>query len=218
MALAAQDEHTSYAAQFMLQEHSRIIDAYHDLHVQKNELVKIYLTFASLPLVIVTIFLSLFKYLQPSLQTQSLTSALRTAAICLSILLVLVGTSVLMSMLRIRAEQYLYIKTINAARSYFHEEHLVPQKYLILPTSANELTFGQAEPTGRAFWEAMIVCAPNSLLVAFLVRESAYHICSLQNHVLVVGIVTFFIAALAHVLFVETWIRKTLTRLGLEVR
>jgi hypothetical protein len=51
-----------FDAKFMLQEHSRIIDAYHDLHVQKNELLKFYLAFVSIPLSVVALFLSLSRF------------------------------------------------------------------------------------------------------------------------------------------------------------
>ena len=51
-----------FGAKFMLQEHSRIIDAYHDLHVQKNELLKFYLAFVSIPLSVVALFLSLSRF------------------------------------------------------------------------------------------------------------------------------------------------------------
>jgi hypothetical protein len=143
------------APKFMLQEHSRIIDAYHDLHVQKNELVKFYLAFVSLPLSIVALFLSLFKYIQPSAQTDSLLGALQIAAVGLAILLVFVGTSVLMIMLRIRGEQYLYVKTINATRRYFKELYGIDEHYIVLSFREHEFTFAQEEQSGRAFWEAM---------------------------------------------------------------
>jgi hypothetical protein len=51
-----------FGAKFMLQEHSRIIDAYHDLHVQKNELLKFYLAFVSIPLSVVALFLTLSRF------------------------------------------------------------------------------------------------------------------------------------------------------------
>jgi hypothetical protein len=207
----------NYAAQFMLQEYSRMIDAYHDLHVQKNELIKIYLAFASLPLSIVAIFLSLFKYLQSSLQTSALAQALQVAAICLSILLFLVGTSVMMSMLRIRGEQYLYVQTINEARGYFMTEHSLPEKYLVLPTTRERMTFAQKEATGRPFWEAMIVGATNSLLSGFLAGEWAYHVSCLQNHIWSTSILAFFAVAAGHVLFVHWWLNKTLKDRGIEI-
>jgi hypothetical protein len=208
----------NYAPEFMLQEHSRIIDAYHDLHVQKNELIKIYLAFASLPLVIVTIFLGLFKYLQPSLQTSSLMYALQIIAISLSVLLVLVGTSVLMSMLNIRSEQYLYIKTINAVRNYFQKEYQIPAEFLVLPTSSEEVDFGQEEPTGRPFWETMIVGSTSSLLLGFLAGETVYHISCLGDYALSVGLIAFLLAGVGHIWFVQRWITKTLVTLQIRVR
>ena len=212
----------NYAPEFMLQEHSRIIDAYHDLHVQKNELIKIYLAFASLPIVIVSIFLGLFKYLQPTLppllQTAGLMYALQIIAIGLSCLLLLVGTSVLMSMLKIRGEQYLYIKTINAARKYFSKEYQIPVEYLVLPTSSEELDFGQEEPTGRPFWETMIVGSTSSLLLGFLAGETVYHISCLRGYALLLGLIIFVLAGIGHIWFVQRWITKALERLKIRVR
>ena len=112
-----------YGSQFMLQEYTRIIDAYHDLHRQKDALIKFYLAFVSLPVSVVAIFLALSRFFQtiPQVggvapaQTGNVLLALQTAGVFLSILLVFVGVAVLMVMLMIRGEQYLYIKTINGA-------------------------------------------------------------------------------------------------------
>jgi hypothetical protein len=46
-------EEEDYASKFMLQEYTRIIDAYHELHRQKDELIKFYLAFLSLPVSVV---------------------------------------------------------------------------------------------------------------------------------------------------------------------
>jgi ABC-type dipeptide/oligopeptide/nickel transport system permease subunit len=64
--MAEEDSDTGdFGAKFMLQEHSRIIDAYHDLHVQKNELLKFYLAFVSIPLSVVALFLTLSRFVPP---------------------------------------------------------------------------------------------------------------------------------------------------------
>ena len=213
-----QPEGTSYGAQFMLREYEQIVGAYHDLHVQKNELIKFYLAFVSLPLSIVALVLSLFKYLQPSVQSQNLIEALRTAAVYLSILLVFVGISVLMSMLRIRGEQYLYVKTINAVRMYFRDQYKIEEKYLVLPSTAGEITFAHEELTGRAFWEAMIVSATTSLLLVFLAGEIASRLSCLSNHVWSVCTTTFVFVAAGHVVFVRWWLDAKLKELGLRDR
>jgi hypothetical protein len=162
------------AARFMLQEYGRIIDAYHNLHVQKNELVKFYLTFVSVPVTVVVIFLSVFKYLQPeTVKTSLLVAALQIAAIFLSILLITVGVSVLMSLFRIRTEQYLYIKTINFARAYCRDRGRIDEKYLVLPCD-NKISFGYRDVKGRPFWEAMIIGCTNSSLIAFLTGVLVY--------------------------------------------
>jgi hypothetical protein len=172
-------EEEDYASKFMLQEYTRIIDAYHELHRQKDELIKFYLTFLSLPVSVVAIFLALSRFLQGTpqpgagqAQVVDVVHALEHAGTFLSFLLVLVGGAVMMSMLRIRGEQYLYIKTINGARRYFKDKFAIEaEKYLVLPSELNQLTFGQEELSGRAFWDSMIVASTTSVLVGFLSYE-----------------------------------------------
>jgi hypothetical protein len=125
----------------MLREYDRIVDAYHNLHDQKNELLKFYLAFTTLPFAIVAIS-STFIGLA-GVEKQTVLKSLQVASVFLSVLLEMVGISVLMTMLKIRWEQYLYVKTINAARSYFHEVYGIPDKYLVLPHKSGEITFGQ---------------------------------------------------------------------------
>lgn len=173
----AEDE--DYGSKFMLQEYTRIIDAYHELHRQKDELIKFYLGFLSLPVSVVAIFLALSRFLQGPPQSGAAPSqivdvvrALERAGTFLSFLLVIVGVAVMMSMLKIRGEQYLYIKTINGARRYFKDRYTIDAaKYLVLPSELNQLTFGQNELSGRAFWDSMIVGSTTSVLLGFLSYE-----------------------------------------------
>jgi hypothetical protein len=179
---------------FMLQEHSRMIDVYEDLHVQKNELLKLYLAFASIPGSIVVIFLSLYKYLDANPQLKSVLVAIQSAAVYLSILLVFVGFAVLMIMLRIRGEQYLYVQTVNAARKYFKEKHEIAADYLVLPTEKDQFTFVQGELSGRTFWEGMIVSFTTSMLLAFLSWQLAMRI-EWPNHCSIIVAGTVFVAS-----------------------
>jgi hypothetical protein len=206
----------NYAAEFMLQEYSRIIDAYHELHLQKNELIKVYLAFASLPISIVAIFLALFKYVSQSAHSNSLLEALQIAATCLSILLVFVSIAVIMSMLKIRGEQYLYVKTINGARMYFKEQQGLPEQYLVLPSNLDEITFGQAEPTGRAFWESSIIGVTGSLLLAFLAGELAHRLNCPPTKTWLTAFVAFVLAVGSQGLFVRRRLKKLLDDLVLR--
>jgi hypothetical protein len=158
---------TTDASDFMIQEYSRMIDVYQDLHVQKNELLKVYLTFASLPVSLVAIFLSVYKYLDANPQAHVLT-AFQSATIFLSVLLILVGVAVLMIMLSIRTEQYLYVQAVNAARKYFKETHNIDVQYIVLPFDPKQFTFAQEELQGRPYWEAMIISFTTSMLFGFL--------------------------------------------------
>lgn|ERR1700674_1212744 len=205
-------------AAFMLQEHSRIIDAYHDLHVQKNELIKFYLAFASLPVSIVALFLSLLKYLQTIPEVASLFQALETAGIFLSILLVFVGFAVLMVMLTIRGEQYLYIQAINGARAYFKDKGGIEKPYLVLPVSTKEFMFGNEELWGRPFWETMIVNFTTSMLVAFLAFELVRRLLGTQNYHcgFAASVAAFIVSVLVLGLFVRHWIDEKLNRLELK--
>lgn len=154
--MAEQTELTADAYAFMRQEHDRIIDAYHDPRVQRNELIKFHLAFASIPVAIVAILLSSYRYLEDNPQLDAVLGALRSASVYLSILLVFVGGCVLMVMLKIRGEQYLYVKTINGTRKFFKDNRKIAEVYLVLPSEINDITFGEQEPRGRAFWEAII--------------------------------------------------------------
>jgi hypothetical protein len=150
----------NYASEFMLKEYTCIIDAYHDLHRQKDALIKFYLAFVSLPVSVVAIFLAVSRFFQGVQQSGEVVPSptvgalvgLQTAGVFLAILLVFVGFAVLMVMLMIRGEQYLYIKTINGTRKYFKNEHKIDaERYLVLPSEDNQITFGQQELSGRAF-------------------------------------------------------------------
>jgi len=164
---------TDYASKFMLQEHSRMIDVYQDLHVQKNELLKVYLAFVSIPVSIIAIFLSLYRYLNQTSSFQNLFEAFQKAAIYLSFLLIPIGIAVFLILLKIRGEQYLYVQAVNGARKFFQEKCLIDKKYLILPSDPYEFTFAQVELEGRPFWEAMIVGFTTSMILAFLAWQES---------------------------------------------
>lgn len=197
----------SDGAKFMLQEYSRIIDAYHDLHIQKNELIKFYLAFVSLPASIVAVFLSLYKYLTTSPQLGSASAALQAAGIFLSILLVLIGVSVLIVMLNIRGEQYLYIKTINGVRQYFKDKCGIEEQYLVLPSDVNGFTFGRRERWGRAFWEAMIIAFTTSMFLAFLTLEAMRSSGAKAECIGIIPILVFVISVAGHVRFIGNQLR-----------
>jgi hypothetical protein len=201
------------AAKFMLQEHSRIIDAYHDLHVQKNELIRVYLTFVSLPATVVAIFLSVYKYLEPTVPLGGAGGILQTAGVYLSLLLVLIGVSVLQVMLGIRIEQLLYVKTINAARQYFKDTCGIEEKYLVLPSDRDQIMFGHEEIWGRAYWESMIVGFTNSMLLAFLFFEGAHHLGLQTACSVIVGVGIGVIGIPCHAFFIQHRLRRALEEL-----
>ena len=218
------EEHEEYASKFMLQEYTRIIDAYHDLHRQKDSLIKFYLAFVSLPVSVVGIYLALSSFLESSslsgcsvsLQAWSTLKAIQRAGTFLSILLVLVGASVLMVMLRIREEQYLYVKTINAARKYFRDKGKIDATYLVLPSDIKSFTFAHDELWGRAFWEAMIVSITTSMLLGFLgyellMRAGIYGYCLWVDAVII-----FFAALFGSGLFIKRQLRAALRHHDLE--
>jgi hypothetical protein len=192
--------------QFMLQEHSRIIDAYHDLHVQKNELIKFYLAFVSFPASIVLISMALFKYLENKAQAVSALQSLEMAAMALASLLLIVGVSVIMVMLNIRSEQYLYVQTINGTREYFKEKHGIEEKYLVLPSDTKKIEFGSADRSGRPFWEAMIVSATNSLLLAFIAGRLSHLLNAPYPYL--IPIIMFILSLVVHAELVRFGLKK----------
>jgi hypothetical protein len=214
----AQGEPVSMAAQFMLREYDRIIDAYHDLHAQKNELIKLYLAFVSLPLTVIVIFLALFSYFHEQIQTEGLLQAIEVAAVYFSVLLIAVSICVLMTMLRIRTEQYLYVKTINQARCYFRKEHKIPEEYLVLPSCGKMIDFSSREVTGRAFWEAMVIACTNSLLFVFLAGSFAYHLGCARACIWLVSGLVLVLGVCIHVGIIRRELREGLRTLQLEDR
>jgi hypothetical protein len=215
-----------YASQFMLQEYTRIIDAYHDLHRQKDALIRLYLTFVSLPVSVIALFLALSRFFQANMQqaagmipTQagSVLDALKSAGLFLSILLGFVGFAVLMVMLKIRGEQYLYVKTINGARRFFKEKHGIDaERYLVLPSNINQLTFGQDELSGRAFWESMIVAFTNSMLFGFLAYELAFRLAGHRYCAMATAAVVFLASVVGFRSFIRGRLKSSLLFHGLS--
>lgn len=201
----------SSADKFMLQEHSRMIDVYQDLHVQKNELLKVYLAFVSIPVSIVAVFLSLYNYLDTNPSLRSVLEVIQSAAVYLSVLLILVGVAVLMIMLKIRGEQYLYVQTVNVARKYFKETGPISPNYLALPSERNQFTFAQSELSGRPFWESMIVGLTTSMLLAFLTWEFATRLLGQQKSCSTILAAAIFVASASFFAwFVRSRLRKAI--------
>lgn len=207
---------TDAAANFMLQEHSRMIDVYQDLHVQKNELVKVYLAFVSIPVSIVAVVLTLYEHVEANPQLKSVLGAVQSAAFYLSLLLVFVGFALLRIMLAIRAEQFLYVKTVNGTRKYFKENHGIGADYLVLPTDPNKFAFAEDERSGRAFWEAMVVNFTTSMLLAFLSWQLDVRIFNWQAPwALSVPFVVFTVSAVWFSLFTKARLKKAIDKLKL---
>ncbi|MGD0221537.1 MAG: hypothetical protein ABSF71_04310 [Terriglobia bacterium] len=204
----------SEAAKFMLREYDRIVDAYHNLHDQKNELLKFYLAFTTLPFAIVAIS-STFIGLA-GVEKQTVLKSLQVASVFLSVLLEMVGISVLMTMLKIRWEQYLYVKTINAARSYFHEVYGIPDKYLVLPHKSGEITFGQNDVHGRVFWEGMIVGSTNSMLLALIAWSWTDHFAWHRECVWLAASVVLCLSLCVHAMVIRIQIKKALRSSGVQ--
>ena len=122
-----------------------------------------------------------------------------------------------MVMLMIRGEQYLYIKTINGARKYFRDKTGIDaEQYLVLPSETNQLTFGQEELSGRAFWEAMIVGFTNCMLLGFLFYELSIHFGRQGYTALVMAAGVFCVSALGFVIFIRSWLKGRLLWHGLS--
>lgn len=218
------EEYGDYGSKFMLQEYTRIIDAYHDLHRQKDSLIKFYLAFVSLPVSVVGIFLALSRFFQGMPQSGnaippqagSVLEAIQTAGIFLSILLVFVGASVLMVMLRIREEQYLYVKTINGVRKYFKDKFGIDaEAYLVLPSEISRFTFAHEELSGRAFWEAMIVSFTTCMLLGFLAFELSIHVGVHGYCISINTLIVFLGSVFGSALFIRGRLRAALEHHGL---
>jgi hypothetical protein len=158
----------------------------------------------------------MYKYFQPNLPPIGAGLMLQSGAIYLSCLLLLVGWSVLQVMLKIRIEQYLYVKTINGARQYFQEQCAINAKYLVLPRDTKQITFGPGERWGRTYWEAMIVGFTNCMLLAFLAFEGASRFRFVAGYSIAIGVGSFILATYCHGWFVKHQLGTGLQQLAVN--
>ena len=110
-----------------------------------------------------------------------------------------------MVMISIRGEQYLYIKTINGTRMFKDRHGIDAERYLVLPSEINQLTFGQKELSGRAFWggEAMIVVFTNCMLLGFLFYELSMHFGVHRYCAFGIAAIVFGVSALGFIFFIR---------------
>jgi hypothetical protein len=169
----------------MLEEYRQIAKAYGDLHTQKNDLLKLYIAVIGVGASVITILVEfpengdksfgiaiLGKLLENDYQT---CLPIFTPIIgFLTILLSFIGLMVFMSIIGIRIEMILYVRTINALRGYFVEQDKINQEppvkkllikdFLVLPD------YDEKEPLFRPsffssfFWITIMIIVINTAL------------------------------------------------------
>ena len=122
---------------FMLEEYKQITQAFLALHMQKNHLLKYYLTLMTIGTTSISIgsqlLPSIFPEVKPFLNAQLLGSLL--------VFLAIVGVIIFISIIGVRHDMILYAKTINEIRGYFAKKYKFIEDHLVLPTDSSKPRF-----------------------------------------------------------------------------
>lgn len=154
---------------FMIEEYRQIVKAYADLHTQKSDLLKLYFTIIGIGASAVTLFGQITKG-----ELEYLRIDTSTAIASLILLLFLLGLAILFSLVGIRTEMILYVRTINKVRGFFVEKNRmnspnpkIPiENFLVLPTTDRAPPFFGSYSTSF-FWIFNLIALINSALLGF---------------------------------------------------
>lgn len=152
---------------FMLEEYRQIAKAYGDLHTQKNDLLRYYIAIIGAGASVITLLSKITE------NEQNVTPVNFIVAIgLLSILLSLIGLIIFLSVIGVRIEMILYVRTINALRAFFVEKDKIDQKdrdlliknFLVLPDyDENTPPFRESYMTSF-FWVIILIGLINSVI------------------------------------------------------
>lgn len=147
------------ASDFMLEEYKQMIKIYGHLNAQKNDLFRFYITIIGIGVSVITI---MSRYINFEIVVSGFN--LMKAISLLMFLLSVIGLIIFLSIIGLRMEMILYIRTINAVRGYFVEKDknnknnkLLIKNFLVLPD------YDQCIPPFHETW------ATNFFWIVFLV-------------------------------------------------
>lgn len=166
---------------FMLEEYKQMIKIYTDLLGQNSKMLTFYAAIIGVGASVIT---ALFK-LSEEISSISPVFLLESIGL-LAILLSLVGSIIFFSLLGLRIEMILYIRTINAVRGYFVEEDknklnnkaaerdndeqnneaLQIEKFLVLPYYDEETPPFRDSWMSWFFWTLLLIAFINSAMLA----------------------------------------------------
>jgi hypothetical protein len=138
------------SSDFMITEYDRISTEYLGLQVQVNDWFKAYLTIVGFPLTVLAAALKL--------GTADITASINFLPDVVAAVLILVsllGFFVTISIIAMRMEMILYVRTINIIRRFFGEKDKKLVLFFILPTSDKLPPF--YEPWGPVFWQITLM-------------------------------------------------------------
>ena len=149
---------------FMLEEYRQIANAFFNLYVQINTILKLYLTIISISstaiISILTLRPDLFSDNLSLLEGHSIGQIAGGGFFILS----LVGITIFANIIGTRVQMLNYARTINCIRGYFADNYSDIKKYLRLPT--DDKTPSYFENIYRSFfWQIFMVSFLNSILI-----------------------------------------------------
>lgn len=168
------------ACKFMLEEYKQMVKIYTDLLEQNNKMLTFYATIIGIGGSAITV---LFKLGEEGLDISQF--PLSTGIGLLAVLLSLVGSIIFFSLLGLRMEMILYIRTINAVRGYFVEKNkkesknktekdeeepnnkpLQIKEFLVLPSYDKDTPPFRDSWVSWFFWTILLIAFINSAILA----------------------------------------------------
>jgi hypothetical protein len=164
----------SSSVKFMIEEYSRISNAFFGLQDQIDRWIKFYISFIGIFIAVITAF---DKYI--SVSQNPAQSAFPKYLFYLILLFPIIGVFITINIVAMRHEMMLYARVINLVRRYFGklDKDLIP--FLVLPTSDYQPPF--YEPQKSIFWQVILIGTINTVCFAL----SLYNLLIIEIHVLV---------------------------------
>jgi hypothetical protein len=150
---------------FMLEEYRQIAKVYGDTLTQKNDLLKFYIAVIGTGGSLLAV---LFKVTEndPEISLIELLSVESFVVIgLLAVLISLIGLIIFLSIVGLRIEMVLYIRTINVLRGYFAEKDKNITKFLVLPTYDKKTPPFRGSLVTSFCWVAVLISLINSALL-----------------------------------------------------
>lgn len=150
---------------FILEEYRQIAKVYGDLLTQKNDLLKFYIAVIGTGGSLLAVLFKFTENDQGISPIKSLSIESLVVIGLFAVLISLIGLIIFLSIVGLRIEMVLYIRTINVLRGYFAEKDKDLTKFLVLPTYDKKTPPFRGSLLTSFCWVAVLISLINSALL-----------------------------------------------------